>query len=166
MSRIKEPISILLSLIVILSVFTIIPVTAAVTLDMIPSTASDMEGGLADYGLAYAGSTIVYMSKTAMRHYYTVNDWTKFNAVKDNIIFGGRKVDSQTKDGMIFFELTDIAAADLDTPYTLSIGTNVYRYSALDYVRACLGSVYVPYATAQLVSATYWYNQAANDYFG
>ena len=139
---------------------------AAVTADMIPSTAGDMTDGLDNYGLEYAGSTIVYLSKTSMRHYYTVTDRVKFDAVKDNVTFGGEKVDYKTKDGKIYFELTDIAAADLDTPYTLTIGTNDYPYSALDYVRECLRSVFVPYATAQLVSATYWYNQAANGYFG
>lgn len=139
---------------------------AAVTVDMIPSTASDMESGLDDYGLAYAGTTIVYLSKTSMRHYYNITDQAKFNLVKDNITFNGEKVEYKTKNGQIYFELTDIAAADLDTPYTLSIGINDYQYSVLDYVRACLSSVYVPYATAQLVSATYWYNQAANDYLG
>ena len=139
---------------------------APVTVDMIPSTASDMEDGLDEYGLAYAGTTIVYLSKTSMRHYYTVTDRTKFDAVKDDVTFGGKKAECKTKDGNIYFELTDIAAADLDTPYTLTIGTRDYEYSVLDYVRTCLGSVFVPYATAQLVSATYWYNQAANDYFG
>ena len=139
---------------------------AAVTADMIPSTASDMESGLDEFGLAYAGTTIVYLSKTSMRHYYTVTDQVKFDAVKDDITFNGEKVDFKEKDGKIYFDLTDIPAADLDTPYTLSIGTNDYRYSVLDYVRDCFNSVYVPYATSQLVSAIYWYNQAADVYFG
>ena len=139
---------------------------AAVTADMIPSTASDMESGLDECGLAYAGTTIVYLSKTSMRHCYTVTDRVRFDMVKDDITFNGEKVDCKEKDGKIYFELTDISSVDLDTPYTLSIGTNDYQYSALDYVRDCLNSVYVPYATSQLVSAIYWYNQAANDYFG
>ena len=137
-----------------------------VSVDMIPSTASDMTEGLDAYGLQYAGTTLVYLSMTSMRHYYTVVDWNKFNAVKDDITFNGEKVTYHTKDGKIYFELQNIAAADLDTAYTLRIGTNEYQSSGLDYVRNCLSSVYVPYATSLLVTATYWYNQAANAYFG
>ena len=139
---------------------------AAVTVDMIPSTASDMTEGLDDYGLVYSGTTIVYQTKTSMRHYYKIIDQAKFDLIADSVTFNGEKVDHQTKDGKIYFELTNIAAADLDKPYTLTIGTNDYQYSVLDYARACLSSIFVPYATSLLVSATYWYNQAANAYFG
>ena len=62
--------------------------------------------------------------------------------------------------------MKNIAAADLDAAYTLKIGTNEYQYSVLDYVRECLNAKNAPYTTRQLVSATYWYNQAANAYFG
>ena len=137
-----------------------------VTAGMIPSTASDMNEGLDEYGLSYSGTTIVYLTKTSMRHYYTVTDSTKFNAVKDSITFDGVKVDPVEKSGRIYFELTDIAAADLDTPCTLHIGNNDYDYAVLDYVRECLSSANAPVTTKLLVSATYWYNQAANDYFG
>ena len=137
-----------------------------VTVDMIPSTASDMTEGLDEYGLQYAGTTLVYLAKTSMRHYYTVVDWDKFNAVKDSITFNGEKASYQMKDGKIYFELKNIAAADLDTVYTLRIGTNEYQSAALDYVRNCLSASNAPYTTKQLVMATYWYNQAANAYFG
>lgn len=139
---------------------------AAVTDNMITTTPSDMNAGLDDYGLAYAGTTVVYLSKTSMRHYYTITDQTKFNAVKDNIFFNGNKVNYKTKDGKIYFELTNIAAADLDTPYTLTIGESSYDYAVLDYVRACINADDVPRSTFYLVCATYWYNQAANDWFG
>ena len=137
-----------------------------VTVDMIPSTACDMTEGLDAYGLQYAGTTLVYLAKTSMRHYYTVVDRNKFNAIKDDITFNGEKVSYQTKDGKIYFELKNIAAADLDTVYTLRIGTNEYQSSGLDYVRNCLSASNAPYNTKQLVMATYWYNQAANAYFG
>ena len=87
---------------------------------MITTAPSDMEAGLEDYGISYAGSTIVYLSKTSLRHYYMITDLEKFDAVKDNITFNGEKVEYKTKDGMICFEYSDIAAADLDTPYTLT----------------------------------------------
>ena len=137
-----------------------------VTTDMITTTPSDMSAGLDAYGLEYAGTTIVYLTETSMRHYYTIKDQTKFDAVKDSITFNGKKVDYKTKDGKIYLELTDIAAADLDTSYTLTIGQNSYDYAVLDYVRACINSDDVPYSTFKLVCATYWYNQAANNFFG
>ena len=133
---------------------------------MITTAPSDMEAGLEDYGISYAGSTIVYLSKTSLRHYYMITDLEKFDAVKDNITFNGEKVEYKTKDGLIYFEHTDIAAADLDTPYTLMIGESSYNYCVLDYVKECLNADNVPYNTMQLVCATYWYNLAANIYFG
>ena len=139
---------------------------AQVTADMIATTPSDMDAGLDAYGLEYAGTTIVYLTKTSMRHYYTITDRTKFDAVKDDITFNGEKVDYKTKDGNIYFELTNIAAADLDTPYTLTIGESSYDHAVLDYVRACINSDDVPRSTFNLVCATYWYSMAANTYFG
>lgn len=112
-----------------------------------------------------AGTTIVYLTKTSIRHYYTVTDQDKFDAVKNGITFNGEKAEYFSKDGKIYFELTDVAAADLDTQYTLTIGETGYSYSVLDYVRECLSAPNAPYATKQLVSATYWYNRAADGYF-
>lgn len=137
-----------------------------VTANMLTSTASDMDSGLDNYGLEYAGTTIVYQTKTSMRHYYKITNQSDFDAVKDNIYFNGKKAGYTNKDGKIYFELQDIAAADLDTPYTLKIGESNYNYSVLDYARECLSAANAPYNTKQLVSATYWYNQAANAYFG
>ena len=137
-----------------------------VSADMITATPSNMRSGLDAYGLEYAGTTIVYLTKTSMRHYYKIVDQEKFDAVKDNITFEGEKVGYTERNGEIYFEHADIAAADLDELYTLKIGDSEYQYSVLDYVRECLSSPNAPYATVQLVMATYWYNQAANAYFG
>lgn len=137
-----------------------------VTPEMISPSARDMESGLDAYGLKYEGTTIVYLSKTSLRHYYTITDQAKFDLVKDSVMFDAEPVEYHTKDGKIYFEVTDIAAADLDTPYPLQIGTNIYSYTVLDYVRECLRSKYTPHQTWVLVCATYWYNQAADAYFG
>ena len=137
-----------------------------VTPEMISPSARDMESGLDAYGLKYEGTTIVYLSKTSLRHYYTITDQAKFDLVKDSVMFDAEPVEYHTKDGKIYFEVSNIGAADLDTPYPLQIGTNIYSYTVLDYVRECLKAKYTPYQTMLLVVATYWYNQAANDYFG
>ena len=137
-----------------------------VTPEMISPSARDMESGLDAYGLKYEGSTIVYLSKTSLRHYYTITDQAKFDLVKDSVMFDGEPVEYSTKDGKIYFEVTNIGAADLDTPYPLQIGTNIYSYTVLDYVRECIKGKYTPYQTMLLVFATYWYSQASNAYFG
>ena len=138
----------------------------AVTPDMIDTGASDMSLGLYDFGLEYCGSTIVYLSDTSIRHYYKVTDQDKFNAVKDSVTFDGSAVTFTKKNGSIYYELKSIHASDLNTLYTLSIDGAEYKYSALDYVKACLNSDKVSEATKALVSATYLYSRAANDYFG
>jgi hypothetical protein len=137
-----------------------------VTSDMIDSKASDMASGLDGNGLEYVGSTIVYLTKTSMRHYYTITDETLFNEVKDNIYFNGEKVNYTVKNGQIYFELKNISARDLSTQYVIKFGENEYHYSALDYVKACLDSTKVSEKTKDLVAATYRYNQAAIAYFG
>ena len=68
------------------------------------------------------------------------------------------------RDGMIFFEKTNIAAADLDTHYQLKIGSNEYNYSVLNYVQKLLSSSQIE-AAKELGKATVRYNEAANSYF-
>ena len=137
-----------------------------VTADTIGDTgASDMRAGLAAYGLEYNGSSIVYLSETSMRHYYKIVDEDLFNAVKDNITFDGKKVSYTWKNGEIYFELKNIAAAELDDLYTLKIGDSEYKYSVLDYLKACLSSDKTTANMKALAAATYLYNQAANAYF-
>ena len=129
-------------------------------------SAPDMTADLSEYGLEYVGSSVVYLSKTSLRHYYRIVDETKFDAVKDSVTFNGEKVGFTDKNGMICFELPDISADHFDERYTLRVGTSDYNYSVLDYVYVCLNSKNAPYLTRQLVSATYWYYQAAEAYVG
>lgn len=141
-------------------------VPEAVTPGMINTGASDMSKGLEDYGLEYVDSTIVYLSMSSMRHYYRITDQARFDAIKDSITFEGEKCGYTEKDGTIYFELPNIAAPDLDTQFTLRIGDTEYRYSALDYVKACLNSEMTPESLKELSAATYRYNKAANIFFG
>lgn len=140
--------------------------TPKVTADMITTSPTDMTGGLDAYGLEYKGSTIVYLTKTSIRHYYKITDSEKFNEVKNGITFNGKPVEPVEKNGQIFFELQDVPAEQLDIQFALHIGTDDYSYAVLDYVYDCLNASGVPYTTKQLVYATYWYNQAAKAYFG
>jgi hypothetical protein len=139
---------------------------ADVTADMISTGADSMADiDSQDFGLKYAGTTVVFLSESSLRHYFTVVNWDKFNEVKDNITFGGKSVQFERKGSKIYFELKNIAAAELDDLYTLTISSQSYRYSALDYVKACLDSDSITPNMKELAKATYRYNQAANTYF-
>jgi hypothetical protein len=141
---------------------------APVTAETIGDTDADEMGeNLQEYGLEYTGSTVVYLSETTLRHYYKIVDQAKFDQVKDNITFGGNEPIGYTKkNGQIFFEKKNIAAADLDTMYTITIGNSAYQFSVLDYVKACLVEAStVSDDMKTLAAATYLYNQAANAYF-
>lgn len=75
------------------------------------------------------------------------------------------KVGYTVKGGEIYFELKNISAPDIDTPYTLHIGDNDYHYAVTDYIKSYLTNG-KNNETKALAAAMYYYNQAANNYFG
>lgn len=134
----------------------------------IQNKASDMDEGLEDFGLEYAGTSVVYLTETSLRHYYIIKDSAKFNAVKGSITFDGVSVNYVTKSGKIYFEKKNIAASQLDTEYVFSINGHDYQYSVLDYSALSASLDEAPYEQSiskQLASAVYRYNEAANVYF-
>ena len=139
---------------------------SAVSTDDIAANGSDMTENLAACGLEYTGSTLVCRTETVIRHYYRVTDQNAFNSVKDSITIDGEPARYKERNGEICFEITDIAAADLDTEAVLKIGANSYRYSAMDYAKRALRNVEEGSLLCNLVTALYWYNHAANAYFG
>ena len=137
-----------------------------VTKNMITTSPRNMTDSLSGYGLTYSGPTVVYLTKTSLRLYYTIDNSDTFNTVAQNVTFDGAKVGYTSKNGMIYYEIKNIGAPDLDNEHTLKIGTNEYKYSVLDYVYDCLDSENVSGNMQELAKATYLYNQAANEYFG
>ena len=127
-------------------------------------TIDDMTANLSDYGLTYVGSTVIYLSKMTLRHYYTVSEPKTFSQYADSVTMDGAAAQYGERDGMIFFEKTNIAAADLDTHYQLKIGSKEYNYSVLNYVQKLLSSSQNE-AAKELGKATVRYNEAANSYF-
>lgn len=137
----------------------------SVSPDMITVTEENMDMDLSEYGLRYKGSTVVYLSETSIRHYYYVDDWDSFNAIRNNVIFDGVAVTYTEKDGAIYFEKKGVSASNLDTPYTLTIKDKSCKFAVNDYIRHCLESDKVSDNTKALVRATYRYNVAANAFF-
>ena len=122
-------------------------------------TASDMASGTSDFGLRYASSTVVYLTKSTLRHYYYIDDQGKYDNVKAK--FNERKLPVA-----VYIEYSDIAAADLDKLQTFAIdSTHTYYYSALNYAKDVIGSNSSKDENKKLAMAMYWYNQAANAYF-
>ena len=146
-------------------------VTASNVLAARNGAASDMNDKSAEnFGLKYQYSTIVFLNKTTIRHYYTINDEALFNARKAWAGSAEPKTDKFDDGfGVIYFEITDIPAAEIDEVKSFTFGGHTYSYSVLDYVAAVLNAGTLGIATEEevnLATATYWYNQAANAYFG
>ncbi len=124
---------------------------------------SDMRANTGSFGAQYYGTTIVYLTKTTLRHYYTVTNQSSFDAAKNNT---GSFVFSDKKDPYMMFELSNIAANQLDTLQPLTIGGQTYYYSVLDYSKSILSNANSTQANRELAAATYWYNHFANIYLG
>lgn len=134
---------------------------------------SDMTKNLDEYGLSYIGSSVVYLTKHTLRHYYVVKDSTKFDKVKDTITFGGVKCEPQKKqndsDNVIYFEYSDVAAQNMGKRIAFHIGSNEYNYSVLDYSAVVLelsenGSGAVTENDVALAKAAYIYADSAASY--
>ena len=110
-------------------------------------------------GLEYAGSSVVFLTKTSLRHYYriTKDDYAKTGE-------GAAFKFYVENDNYVYFERTDIPAAELDNFQDFEIEGNHYYYSALDYSRNVLLNPNSTAAEKNLARATYLYNKAANEY--
>ena len=122
---------------------------------------SDMDAGLEDIGLVYEGSSVVFLSNTSLRHYYTVADDTKFT---EAVRSGASGFTYHDKDHGFYYEYAGIPAAELDEAKTFRLNGRDYVYSVLDYCRILLESD-LPQVDKDLAIATYWYNQKANAFF-
>lgn len=122
-------------------------------------------------GLKFAGSSVVYLSKTSIRHYYTVENEALVaskggpETLKAAILAANPGYTCHEKDHGFYFEFTDIPAAKLDEQKKFTVNGADYYFSVLNYSQMVLNSS-LPQADQDLAVATYWYNDAANTFFG
>lgn len=136
-------------------------------IDEVTTPKSNMSTDVADLGLRYWGSSLIYQTKTTLRHYYTVTDGSKFESVKNSANFS-----YGAKDGGIYFDVSDIPAAELHKNQDFTItdvndNTKTYSYSPLHYCKLVLmqaDDVTSP-AEKDLAKATYLYNRSALNYY-
>ncbi len=148
--------------------YTMQPITASA----IPSQMDNFQkANLAQYGLKYYGTSIVFLSKSTLRHYFQVTNADKFNEIKDSITFDEKDATAPKqakigeKSGLVYFDMVNISADNIGTPYALTIGNTSLKYAVLDYLRTMIASKSFSKTDKDLATATYWYNQAANTFF-
>lgn len=112
--------------------------------------------------LNYCGSSVVYLTKTSLRHYYTVKGGGTYNGTYtingDNTAYA-----FTSKDVFVYAEIQNIAASELDVLQKVTFNGQDYRFSVLDYAK--LLYTQGNQDEKNLGWATYLYNKAANEYF-
>ena len=111
----------------------------------------------------YAGGALALEDGTYIRVFFTGDvDGYTFSC-------NGVELEPVAYSSYHYVTIDYIAAKELDTVYTVEVtdGTNTYsvRYSALTYVRSVLSNNSNPQTLKDVVTALYWYNQEANEYF-
>ena len=118
-------------------------------------TADDMNDVASGLGAKWYATTLIYLSKNTLRHYF----------IKDTNEFNPNDYPASKSDYYYYVEVTDIPAAKLDKLQTFTAGNKTFKYSALDFVKGMLHSS-ASDDSKNLAKALYWYNKAANAYFG
>ena len=123
-------------------------------------TTTDMSAGTGGFGLKYYAPSVVFLTKTTLRQYYTVTDSEVYEAAKSGLTGAAL---NETKLPFVCFDFADIPAAELDVLQSFTIGGQTYHYSVLDSAKKLIAGSNT--AQRELGMATYWYNNAANAYF-
>ena len=127
------------------------------------NTLPAIHAGLEEYGLAYYGASVVFLSKTTLRQYYRITDQEKFDSFFASLSAEDKK--KFVKNGTLYYlQVEDIAAEKLDERQRFTVGASTYQFSVLDY--ALVLQLKGGEAERNLGTALYWYNEAANAYYG
>ena len=104
------------------------------------------------YGENFKAPSLVFLDYSTLKLYFENKD-------------GSLSTSGLTKwNNYYYIKHENIAASQLDTLQTFTVSGKTFRYSALDYAKVLATSANTD--NANLAKALYWYNQAANDYFG
>ena len=104
------------------------------------------------YGENFKAPSLVFLDYSTLKLYFENKD-------------GSLSTSGLTKwNNYYYIKHENIAASQLDTLQTFTVSGKTFRYSALDYAKVLATSANTD--NANLAKALYWYNQAANAYFG
>lgn len=119
--------------------------------------ADDLNAVAAANDAEYYSTSLVYLSQCTLRIYFTFNEYPEATA-KDDL--------NRSKAPFYYIEKANIPAAKLDKLQEFTVGVGPFYYSALDYAGAMIASEKASENSKNLAMALYWYNQAANEFFG
>lgn len=126
---------------------------------------SRMKENTESFGLTYYGSSVVYLTQTSLRHYYTIDNQEAYESAKNSYNNESSLFTlSERKLPYVYFETTDIPAAKLDKLQPFTIGEHTYYYSVLDYAKNLINEKNSQ-EEINMGMATYWYNHYANEYY-
>lgn len=121
-------------------------------------------------GIEVLGPRLVLKSETAIRIYFSA----EIDLSAASVTVNGKAAEfiERVASGITVYyvEVAEIAAKDLDETATITVSAGgatlaEISYSALSYVRSALLDTTTDTALAEMVTALYRYNQAANAYF-
>lgn len=127
-----------------------------------------------DIGLRYYGSSILLNSETTIRHYFTITGGEDLATIREKYTFvlaDGTALTPTLYKGMICVDIRDINAAELDTIFTITVTNESEETISLSYSVFSYAKYVLEYSLARenlvnVIKAMYWYNDAANTYFG
>lgn len=116
-------------------------------------------------GLEFVKSTAALESGTDIR--LTCNIKNATTAAGASVTSDGTTLPQIDASGVRVITLSNIAASQLDTTYAFKFSNGAqYKQSVMNFCKTWLQNNSSNTAIVNLVSAMYWYNQAANDFFG
>ena len=118
----------------------------------------NMEEVAESLGMKYYTTSLVFLSKSTLRHIFKKN-----NKNDPDQTVGDGAFDGQQSNFYYYKDYSNIPAAELDELKTCTVNGKEIKYSALDYAKNLVTSSNANHAN--LAKALYWYNQAANAYF-
>lgn len=127
-----------------------------------------------DIGLQYYGSSILLNSETTIRHYFTITGGEDLATIREKYTFvlaDGTVLTPTLYKGMVCVDIRDINAAELDTIFTITVTNESEKTISLSYSVFSYAKYVLEYSLARenlvnVIKAMYWYNDAANTYFG